>query len=64
MRDELPAYGIPSGAILLDGVHRSIAALMAEVPIEVDLYVVKGPLDPDCLADLRIGALRKPRPHQ
>jgi hypothetical protein len=54
MRDELPAYGLRCGAILLDGVHRSTAALMANVPIELDLYVVVGPLDPDCLADLRI----------
>lgn len=54
MRDELPGYGIRGGAILMDGVHRSTAALIAEVPIELDLYVVRGPLDPDCLADLRI----------
>jgi len=54
MRDELPGYSLGVGAILMDGVHRSTAALMAEVPIELDLYVVRGPLDPDCLADLRI----------
>lgn len=54
MRDELPGYSLRAGVILMDGVHRSTAALMAEVPIELDLYIVRGPLDPDCLADLRI----------
>lgn len=54
MRNELPGYSLRAGAILMDGVHRSTAALMADVPIELDLYVVRGPLDPDCLADLRI----------
>ena len=54
VRDQLPGYGLVDGAILMDGVHRSTAALLAEVPIEVDLCVVRGPLNPDCLADLQI----------
>lgn len=54
VRHQLPGYGLAGGAILMDGVHRSTAALLAEVPIEVDLCVVRGPLHPDCLADLQI----------
>jgi hypothetical protein len=53
-RDQLPGYGLERGAILMDGVHRSAGALLAEVPIEIDLYIVGGPLDSDCLADLQI----------
>ena len=54
MRSQRPGYGLRAGAILMDGVHHSAAALLAEVSIELDLYVVRGPLDPDGLADLQI----------
>lgn len=64
MRDELSAYGLRLGAILLDGVHRSPAGLLARVPIELDLYVVRGPLDPDCLADLQVWAPMEEQPRR
>lgn len=52
---QMPAYSLgDSRALLLDGTHRGVGALLAGVPIEIDLYVVRGPLDPDCLADLRV----------
>jgi hypothetical protein len=48
----LPAYDVARGYLLLDGVHRSIAAQRARVEYEIQLAVIHGPIDRRVLADL------------
>jgi hypothetical protein len=51
--DHLPAYDVGDPRVLLlDGSHRGVGALLAGVPIAIDLYVIRGTVDPDCLPDL------------
>lgn len=50
----LPAYYVERGYLLLDGNHRSIATLRAQVEYDVELAVVHGPIDPHVLRDLAV----------
>jgi hypothetical protein len=40
--------------MLLDGSHRAVAHFLPDVPFVVDLFIVSGPIEPDCLADLLV----------
>jgi hypothetical protein len=48
----LPAYDVGRGYLLLDGVHRSIAALRACADYSIQLAVIHGPIDQNVLTDL------------
>lgn len=48
-----PAYSLPDESVfILDRNHRLSALAMTNVPFDVTLWKVRGPLDPDCLLDL------------
>lgn len=44
LRLKLPAYNVERGYLLLDGAHRSIAAVRAGVEYNVELAVIHGPV--------------------
>jgi hypothetical protein len=48
----LPAYDVGRGYLLLDGAHRSIAALRANAEYNIRLAIIHGPIDHRVLADL------------
>jgi hypothetical protein len=48
----LPAYDVGRGYLLLDGAHRSIAALRANAEYNIRLAVIHGPIDHRVLTDL------------
>ncbi|WP_460497609.1 hypothetical protein [Glycomyces tarimensis] len=41
----IPAYAVDHHVLLLDGVHRIIAAMMSEVELRLIAYVLDGPAD-------------------
>ena len=50
----LPAYALPrQRAVLLDGCPRPAGVALANVPFDLTPFRVRGPLDADCLPDLR-----------
>jgi hypothetical protein len=51
---KLPAYDVERGYLLLDGVHRSIATLRAGIEYEIELAVIRGPIDRHVLPDLAV----------
>jgi hypothetical protein len=50
----LPAYDVERGYLLLDGAHRSIATLQANIDYCVELAVIHGPIDRRVLSDLAV----------
>lgn len=57
----LPAYALPrKRAVLLDGCHRLSGVALADVPFDLTLFRVRGPVDPDCLPDLKHHAVVDP----
>lgn len=54
----LPAYALRRHrAVLLDARHRLASVALADVPIDLTLFRVHGPLDADCMPDLRCHAV-------
>ena len=50
---EFPSYAIPQCQyLILDGNHRLCALALSGLPFRVQMYVLKGPLDPVALPDL------------
>ena len=53
IRFSVPSYSLPDGDyFILDRNHRLSALAVSEMPFEVELWNVRGPLDKDCLLDL------------
>jgi hypothetical protein len=58
----LPAYGLGSnGYLLLDGNHRATAIAMCDIPFEMSLAILDGPVDRRILRDLKFwdGGVRR-----
>lgn len=49
---EVPAYVIGERFMLLDGNHRTVAAVLAGMPEVITVYAVEGPVDRRALIDL------------
>ena len=54
LRLMLPVYDLPrSETLLLDGSHRAVALILADVSFEVALLSIQGPIDSNALPDLQ-----------
>jgi len=50
---EFPVYAVPKDEYLvMDGNHRLSALALAKLPFTIDMWVVRGPIDPVALKDL------------
>lgn len=50
----LPTYALPNDRLLLlDGNHRAVALVVAQIPFSVRLLIVRGPIEPTMLPDLK-----------